>query len=110
MAELTLGGTTYVIAPFRLRELRLAAPYIDRLGARAGKLDSVAALAETAADMLAVLAVGVADASAEALQAQAALSDLDALRAAFEQTMAEAGLTRPGAAPGEAAGASAAAP
>ncbi len=112
MAELTLGGTTYVIAPFRLRELRLAAPYIDRLGARVGKLDSVAAVAETAADMLAVLAVGMDDATLESLQAQASLEDLDALRQAFDAVMAEAGLKRAGgdASPGEAQGASAAAP
>ena len=127
MAELTLGGATYVIAPFRLRELRLAAPHIDRLGARAGKLDSVAAVAETAADMLAVLAVGLSDASLETLQAQVSLEDLDALRRAFDAVMAEAGLKRPAGDPapgettlgeatlgeatlGEAQGASAAAP
>ncbi len=110
MAELTLGAKTYAIAPFRLRELRLAAPYIDRLSARAGKLTSVEAVAETAADMLAVLAVGVADASPEALQAQASLADLDALRAAFDQVMAEAGLTRPAAPPGEPAAATASVP
>ena len=95
MAELTLGGQTWPIAPFRLRELRKAAPFIDRLGARAGQPPSVEAVAETAADMLAVLAVGIEAATAEGLQAQASLSDLDALRAAFEQVMAEAGLKRP---------------
>ncbi len=105
MAELTLGGVTYAIAPFRLRELRLAGPYIDRLSARAGKLASVEAVAETAADMLAVLAVGMADASLETLQAQVSLGDLDRLRHAFDQVMAEAGLQRPGDPPGEAQGA-----
>ena len=107
MAQLTLGGTTYAIAPFRLRELRLAAPHIDRLGARAGRLDGVAAVAETAADMLSVLAVGMGGVSADTLQAEACLADLEGLRAAFEAVMTEAGLTRrPGdAAPGEALGA-----
>ncbi len=95
MAELTLGGQTYAIAPFKLRELRRAAPYIDRLSARAGQLESVEAVAETAADMLAVLAAGVAETSLEDLQAQASLADLDGLRSAFDQVMAEAGLKRP---------------
>ena len=104
MAELTLGGVTYAIAPFRLRQLRLAAPAIDRLSARAGKPASVEAAAETAADMLAVLAVGMADVTLDALQAQASLADLDGLRRAFEQVMAEAGLKRPEDPPGEAHG------
>ena len=121
MAQLTLGGATHVIAPFRLRELRLAAPHIDRLAARTGKLDSVAAVAETAADMLAVLAVGLGDASLERLQAQVSLEDMDALRQCFDAVMIEAGLKRPAgaasealpsehAASGEALGAGAAAP
>ena len=94
MAALTLGGTTYAIAPFKLRELRQAAAHIDRLAARAGNLDSVAAVAETAADMVAVLAVGISDADLEALQAQVSLEDLDALRQAFDAVMVEAGLKR----------------
>ena len=102
MAALTLGTTTYAIAPFRLRELRKAAPYIDRL--------SVEAVAETAADMLAVLAVGMADASLETLQAQAGLGDLEAVREAFDQVVAEAGLTRPEPSPGEAGGTAAPVP
>ena len=110
MAQLTLGGATYAIAPFRLRELRLAAPAIDRLGARAGKLSSVEAVAETAADMLEVLAVGMSEVSLETLQAQACLADLHSLRAAFDQVMAEAGLKRPDTPPGEAAGTAAAVP
>ena len=111
MAELRLGAQTYAIAPFRLRELRLAAPHIDRLSARAGKLTSVEAVAETAADMLEVLAVGVPGVSAETLQAEVSLADLDDLRAAFDQVMAEAGLKRPeGPSPGEAQGTAAPVP
>ncbi|WP_174301870.1 hypothetical protein [Caulobacter sp. S45] len=110
MTELTLAGVTHTIAPFRLRELRLAAPAIDRLGERAGKLSSVEAVAETAADMLAVLAVGMSGVSLEELQARVGLDDLDALRAAFDQVMAEAGLRRPEHPAGEAPGTAAAVP
>ena len=76
MAALTLGGRTYAIAPFKLRELRLAAPH-----------------------MLAVLAVGLAGVSLDELQAQASLTDLEALRQAFDRVMAEAGLKRSDGAP-----------
>jgi hypothetical protein len=92
MARLTLGGETYEIAPFRLRELRLAAPFIDRLSARAGAPASVAAAAEGAADMLCALAVGIEGAAADALIASASLADMDAVRETFQAVMAEAGL------------------
>ena len=107
MATLTLAGRSYAIAPFRLRELRLAAPHIDRLAARRGPLASVEAVAETAADMVAVLAAGLDAASAQSLQAEVGLGDLEPLRAAFDAVMAEAGLKRAAgdAAPGEAQGA-----
>jgi hypothetical protein len=105
MATLQLGAERYEIAPFRLRELRMAAPFIDRLGARAGASPSVAAAAESAADMLAVLAVGLPDTDGEALLARASLSDMDAIAASFRTVMAEAGLTPADAPPGELAGA-----
>ena len=92
MAELTLAGDTHVIAPFKLAQLRRAAPYIDRLGARAGQAPSVEAAVESASDMLSVLAAGIPDVTADALQASAGLGDLDAIRTAFEAVMAEAGL------------------
>jgi hypothetical protein len=108
MAAVTLGGRAYDIAPFRLRELRRAAPHIDRLAARQGPPTSVAAVAETAADMLAVLAAGLPEVSPGELEAAVSLDELDQLRAAFEAVMAEAGLHRGASAPGEAAGAVAA--
>jgi hypothetical protein len=105
MATLTLGGRAYEIAPFRLRELRRAAPHIDRLAGRRAPLDTVAAVAETAADMLAVIGCGLPDEEAEALVARVSLAELEAVRAAFDQVMAEAGLKRGASAPGEAPGA-----
>lgn len=105
MATVTLWGERFEITPFRLRELRLAAPFIDRLGARAGAQPSVAAAAESAADMLAVLAVGLPGQDAEALLARAGLPDMEAIGEAFRAVMAEAGLKPVEAPPGEAAGA-----
>lgn len=97
MATLTLGGRVYEIAPFRLRELRLAAPHIDRLAARQGPPGSVAAVAEAAADMLAVLAAGLPGVAGEELQAAASLDDLEGLRSTFDTVMAEAGTIGAGA-------------
>ncbi len=100
MAQALIGGRTYAVAPFKLRELRLAAPFIDRVAARAPSATGVEGAAETAFDMLCVLAVGIEGATAEALAADASLEELTALRITFDQVLAEAGLTRsePGAA------------
>ncbi len=98
MAQAIIGGRAYWISPFRLRELRLAAPFIDKVSARArsGGLATVEGASEAAYDMLCVLAVGVEDATADQLAAEASLQELSALREAFDQVMAEAGLKREG--------------
>lgn len=101
MASLTLGSKTYAVAPFKLRELRRAAPHIDRLAARGGRFETVEAVTEAAADMVGVVAVGIAEATAEGLLAEMGLGDLERLRAAFEAVLAEAGLQRPETPPGE---------
>ena len=102
MARLQIGEQAWEIARFRLRELRAAAPFIDRIAARArdGRLDTVSAVAESAADMLGVLAAGIEGGDAAAMEAVLTLPDLDGLRASFEQVLQEAGLTRAGEAQG----------
>jgi hypothetical protein len=95
MARLEIAGRVLEVAPLRLRELRAAAPFIDRIAARArgGGLGSVEAVAESAADMLGVIAAGVAGLDPQVLAADMALADLERLRAGFEQVLQEAGLT-----------------
>ena len=102
MAVANLGGRTYTVAPFKLRELRLAAPHIDAVSAlaAAGRLSTVEGLAAAARDMLAVLAVGIEGVTVDDLEAQAGLGDLAALRETFDQVLQEAGLKRPGEGPG----------
>lgn len=104
MASLRAGGRTYAVRPFKLGELRRAAPHIDRLAARGGRFDSLEALAEAAADMIAAIAVGIPGADPQALLAETSLQELDGVRAAFEAVLAEAGLQRSQAAEGAAAG------
>ena len=102
MAVANIGGRTYTVAPFKLRELRAAAPHIDAVSAlaAAGRLSTVEGLATAARDMLAVLAVSIDGATVDELEAQADLSDLAGLRETFDQVLQEAGLTRPGEASG----------
>lgn len=105
MAVANIGGRLYTVAPFKLRELRAAAPHIDAVSAlaAAGRLSTVEGVAAAARDMLAVLAVGIDGATVDELEAQASLGDLAALRETFDQVLQEAGLKQPGEAPGAAA-------
>jgi hypothetical protein len=97
VARLTLGGTDYDICPYRLREVRLAAPHIDRVIARARSGDlSLEAMTAAALDMLAALAVGIPDVTAEQLEAAMAIADLPAVRDAFNAMLEEAGFTAAG--------------
>lgn len=77
MAILRLGGEAFEIAPFRLRDLRLAGPAIDRLSARmqamAGggrAIEGVADAGAIAFDLLTVMAVGIEGATPQALEAR----------------------------------------
>ncbi len=102
MAKLTLGGTDYEIRPFKLREIRAAAPFIDRVWARSrGGETGVAAMADSLSDMLAALAAGVDGVTAADLEAQAGMDDLPAIRDAFNAVLQEAGF-KPKSASGEA--------
>ena len=92
MALLRIGEAVYEVRPFRLRELRLAAPFIDRAEQRrqAGG-GGFELITESAYDMLCVLALGLDGVSADALEAELGVEDLPALREAFAAVLAEAG-------------------
>lgn len=97
MARLTLGGADYEVCPFKLREVRLAAPCIDRVIARARSGDlSLEAMTAAALDMLAALVVGMTGVTAEELEASMGVADLPAVRDAFNAMLEEAGFTAAG--------------
>jgi hypothetical protein len=97
VAKLLIAGAEHDIRPFKLREIRQAAPFIDRVGARAKAGDAtLKSMSEAALDMLATLAVGMDGVSADDLEARMSLADLPAVREAFNAVLAEAGLTSPG--------------
>lgn len=119
MAMIVVGGVPSLIPPFKLRELRAAAPYIDRvLGKRQVMASSsieeivegegpMQSLTSALSDTLSVIAIGVllgrgetryppgrvAEVSDE-IEGQLSLSELSSLQPVFNDILREAGLTQ----------------
>jgi hypothetical protein len=97
VVKLVIGAAAYDIRPYRLCEVRRAAPHIDRVIAHAKSGDlSLAATSVAALDMLAAMAVGIDGVTAEELEAAMGVADLAAVRDAFNAMLVEAGFTAPG--------------
>lgn len=98
MANLTLGGRSFAIAPFKLRELRLAAPHIDHVNNVAGSLTTFAGMTESARSIIEILAIGVnkidPTLDADALEELASMEDMTNLQAALKELMEESGLSK----------------
>ncbi len=93
MAKLTIGGVDYEVHPFKFRELRKAAPAIDRIAARArGAASGLASMTEGLNDLLEVLAIGLEGRSADDLAAELAMTEVAGVQAAFVSLLAESGL------------------
>ncbi len=93
MARLILGGVAYDLRPFKFRELRQAAPAIDRIAGRARSgASGLAAMTEGLSDVLEVLAIGLADRSAHDLAGDLAMTEVAGVQAAFVSLLTESGL------------------
>ncbi len=93
MARLIAGGVAYDLRPFKFRELRQAAPAIDRIAARARSgAGGLAAMTEGLNDLLEVLAIGLEGRSAEDLAAELAMTEVAGVQAAFVSLLTESGL------------------
>ncbi len=93
MAKVTIGGAAYDLRPFKFRELRQAAPAIDRIAARArGGAFGLSAMTDGLNDLLEVLAIGLDGRSAEDLAADLSLSEVAGVQAAFVALLTESGL------------------
>ncbi len=94
MAKLTIGGVDYEVRPFKFKQLRAAAPAIDRIGARArsGAVGGLVGTTEGVADILEVLAIGIDGKSADDLEANLSMSDFAGLQKTFADLLAESGL------------------
>ena len=109
MAELTIAGVTYPVRPFKLRELRQAAPAIDRVTARSqdASVGAMERMTASIADMLEVCAAGIEGKTAAELVDEMSMADMPALKQTFDTIMVEAGLkaasgeVKPAAAPAD---------
>ncbi len=93
MARLIVGGVAHDLRPFKFRELRQAAPAIDRIAARArSNASGLAAMTEGLNDLLEVLAIGIEGRSAEDLVAELDMTEIAGVQAAFVSLLTESGL------------------
>jgi hypothetical protein len=93
VARLIVGGTDYELRPFKFRELRQAAPAIDRIAGRARLgAGGLAAMTEGLNDLLEVLAIGLEDRSAEDLAADLCMTEVAGVQVAFVSLLTESGL------------------
>lgn len=106
MAKLTIGERSFEIAPFKLRELRLAAPHIDAINDVAGALTTFEGLTQSARSIIEVLAIGIQkidpSVTADALEDMLGMEDMVNLQVALTDVMEESGLAKKGEAPASA--------
>ncbi len=97
MAKATIGGVDYEVRPFKLREVRKAAPLIDAINERR----RVAAVSLVDAgdglfDLLGVIAVGIDGTTAEDLEEKLERSEWTGLTVTFNEILVEAGFKAAG--------------
>jgi hypothetical protein len=93
VAKLIVGGAAYDLRPFKFRELRQAAPAIDRIAARARiGAGGLASMTEGLNDLLEVLAIGLDGKSADDLAADLAMTEVAGVQATFVNLLTESGL------------------
>jgi hypothetical protein len=94
VAKVVIGGVDYEVRPFKFRELKKAAPAIDRIGARAKAAGSggLVGMSDGVADILEVIAIGINGKTADDLGVDLAMSEVAGLQSAFAAVLTESGL------------------
>jgi len=96
MARVIISGRAFDLAPYKLAQLRQAAPFIDRINASQGALTSVEGMVSAAGDFLGVLAVGLAridpSLTLTVLEEMIGLDDVPALRDGGMEVLQESGM------------------
>jgi len=99
MVAVAIQGQTYEIAPYKLGAMRQAAPHIDAINAQ-GEIESIADMMELAAELVAVLAIGLVKVDPQLTEAnlldRVGPEDMPALYAALNELLVESGLTPKG--------------
>ena len=95
MAQAVIGGVTYDIAPFKFKQLRAAAPYLDAVQAAFAGAPTLQSAMDASADLLRIIAIGVGrpDVTAETLEDAASVAEVIGLQGVFEAIVREAGLS-----------------
>lgn len=100
MAKLNVAGRAFELAPYRLGALRQAAAYLDRVNARAGSIDTMEGMLESARDMCEVLAIGLKkidpELDADWLEEQLGIEEMPELQDAFRKQLEDSGLVPKG--------------
>lgn len=109
MATIHILGRDFAIAPYKLGELRRAAPFIDNIQRKTDGSGSLSDLMDSAVDLLNVLSIGLVKVdpilTPDYLEANVSMDEFVGLQTAFVELSEESGLQRKGeaAAPTEAA-------
>ena len=100
MATIHILGRDFVIAPYKLGELRRAAPFIDNIQRKTDGSGSLSDLMDSAVDLLNVLSIGLVKIdpmlTADYLEANVSMDEFAGLQTAFVALSTESGLTRKG--------------
>lgn len=100
MATIHILGRDFAIAPYKLGELRRAAPFIDNIQRKTDGSGSLSDLMDSAVDLLNVLSIGLLKVdpmlTAEYLEANVSMDEFVGLQSAFLDLSEESGLKRKG--------------
>ena len=101
MVKVSLLGREFDIAPYKLGDMRRAAPIVDRMNGAAGSLSTLEGGVEFAGELAAFVAIGLSridpTLTVEALEDQLGMDNVRELQVAFQAILRASGLT-----PGEA--------
>jgi len=100
MANIHVLGRDFAIAPYKLGELRRAAPFIDNIQRKTDGSGSLSDLMDSALDLLNVLSIGLVKIdpvlTADYLEANVSMDEFVGLQTAFLELSEESGLKRKG--------------
>ncbi len=100
MATIHILGRDFAIAPYKLGELRRAAPFIDNIQRQTDGSGLLSDLMDSAVDLLNVLSIGLVKVdpvlTADYLEANVSMDEFVGLQTAFLELSEESGLQRKG--------------
>lgn len=103
MVKVTLLGREFDVAPYKLGALKQAAPFVDRVNAKAGALTTLEGALDVAADLVGFVQIGLAKVdpalTVESMLDEIGYDEMPALQVAFRDILQASGLKPKGEAP-----------